>query len=147
MRCFCNTNEYYWIHEKRETWITKRLSKVWNSRTASFKSYHILLSSHHVKYLVIGHIWQLWLVITFERGRIRSALTSSRNPSSDTTRLLLVKQKLLKNFEPDGLCTKMGFWNLGSDNVNTLWLFLPELVKRSNVRVSIVYDYHQRMRC
>ena len=38
-------NEYCWIHENKgdrpEIWITKRLVKVSDSRTASFKSYHL----------------------------------------------------------------------------------------------------------
>ena len=34
---FTTPNEYRWIHEmKGRKWITKRLAKVWDSRTASF---------------------------------------------------------------------------------------------------------------
>ena len=39
---FTTSNKCRWIHEnRREKWTKKRLPNVWDSRTASFKSYHI----------------------------------------------------------------------------------------------------------
>ena len=43
---FATPNRYRWIHDQKQKWITKRLPKVWDSKTVSFKSYHILKLSN-----------------------------------------------------------------------------------------------------
>ena len=67
---FGSLNEYRWIHEKKvKKWITKRLAKVRDSRTASLKSYpRSKLSNMRNN--------QIWIDVLYEtnRGNSKSGL-------------------------------------------------------------------------